>query len=84
MCVEPFFTVWNPPPNVFVRIQQSELLGELNTYLQTQRGGAFAQANTTAGNFANRIRLGFAKTYEFQRMNRNLQFTLCLLQQTHF
>lgn len=50
VCVEPFFTVWNPSPGVFVRIQQSEYLGELNSYLQTQRGGAFAQANTTAGN----------------------------------
>ncbi|XP_037038926.1 oxygen-dependent choline dehydrogenase-like [Bradysia coprophila] len=50
VCVEPFFTVWNPPTGVFLRIQQSEYLDELDTYLQTERTGAFSQANTTAGN----------------------------------
>lgn len=51
VCVEPFFTVWNPPPEMFVRIKQSQYLNELDTYLQTERKGAFSQANTTAGSY---------------------------------
>lgn len=50
VCVEPFFTVLTPPPDVFVTINDADYIGEIEEYLKTERGSAFAQANTTAAN----------------------------------
>ncbi|KAJ6632759.1 Glucose dehydrogenase [FAD, quinone], partial [Pseudolycoriella hygida] len=50
VCVEPFFTVLNAPPDVFVTLNDSDYISNIEKYLQPERESAFAQANTTAGN----------------------------------